>query len=163
MLMHLCEHVHMLSSFATIIYGGFIAYVPVIWSTARSQYILQIYLFPNQWRCSHIQVQNNIHVPSVKKGEKKNNKGEKEAFLIRLKSEQDCFWWKTDEEAFTAYMRKHLWKQLILKGFDKMYGKKSLIFITCCKIDGQLLHDEVIKYEIGSGKFFTSVFFLFWY
>lgn len=91
MLMHLCEHVHMLSSFATIIYGGFIAYVPVIWSTARSQYILQIYLFPNQWRCSHIQVQNNIHVPSVKKGEKKNNKGEKEAFLIRLKSEQDCF------------------------------------------------------------------------
>lgn len=36
-----------------------------------------------------------------------------------------------------------------------------LIFIACCEIDRQLLHDEVMKYEIGSGKFITFVLFFF--
>jgi len=34
-----------------------------------------------------------------------------------------------------------------------------LIFIACCKIARQLLHDEVMKYGIGSGKFITFILF----
>lgn len=38
-----------------------------------------------------------------------------------------------------------------------MQKKFILIFIACLEIDRQLLHDEVVKGEIGSGKFIISV------
>lgn len=43
----------------------------------------------------------------------------------------------------------------------RRHEKIILIFITYCKTDRQLLHDEVMKYEIGSGKLITSIPFFF--